>query len=345
MKPSMLAAVFTAPGRLELAEVPVPEARKEDEVLLKVEAAGICGTDLQILKVPPGHPAKKRVVLGHEYLGEVVAAGPAAVHLRPGDRVVVDPNITCGLCSPCRNGRPNLCAGISTLGIFRDGGFARYNVAPARALYKISPRVPAETAVLAEPLSCVLNAARKTAMQPGETAVVLGAGPIGVCFSLLFSATGAGAVILTDTSPARREHARRIGAAAAVVDPLAEDLPGMINEQYGEAGADVVVDTTGKLLAEALLLCRPGGRVILFGQDETAVATVNQNLVTRREIEVTGSFIAHYTFPAAVRVLERGLLPLEKMITHRFPLRDIEEGIAVMREGQALKVIIDTGAD
>lgn len=337
----MPAAKFTAPGKLEITSVPVPEVRKNDDVLIRVEGAGICGTDLQILKVPPGHPATPGVILGHEYAGEIVETGLSVEHLKPGDRVVIDPNITCKTCPSCSNGRPNVCSAISTLGIFLDGGFAHFNVAPACSVHRISPDVPIESAIMIESFSCVLNASRKVALQPGETAVVLGAGPIGVSFSMLFIAGGAGNLVITDISSLRREYAGRICPAAKIVDPASENLPGIISEAGGTGGADVVVDTTGRLLPEALQLCRSGGRVLLFGQDETATAPIRQNEITRREITIMGSYISCFSFPAAIRLLESGLLPLEKIVTHRFPLEKIDEGIAALKKGHALKVLID----
>ncbi len=124
MSEKMKAAVFEGGGKLSIKEVPVPKVEKADDVLLQVEAASICGTDVQILKTPPGHPATPGAVLGHEYIGKVLEAGPAVTHVKAGDRVAVDPNLTCGLCAYCRIGLPNMCSNMTTLGIFIDGGFA-----------------------------------------------------------------------------------------------------------------------------------------------------------------------------------------------------------------------------
>ena len=127
---TMPAMVFEGGGCLTLKEMPVPRLEADDQVLLKVEAASICGTDLQILRVPPGHPATPGTILSHEYTGEVLDAGNGVRLLKKGDRVVVDPNLTCGQCPYCRAGATNLCLNMTTLGIFRDGGFAEFNVAP-----------------------------------------------------------------------------------------------------------------------------------------------------------------------------------------------------------------------
>lgn len=332
----MMAAQFKSPGQLALVRLPRPEIKSDGEALIRVEAAGICGTDVQILKQPPGHPARAGVILGHEFVGFVEKMGSAGGLIKMGDRVVVDPNIPCGACLACRNGRPNACPEMTTLGIFLDGGFASYTVAPCSSLYKIAAHVPIECAVMAEPLSCILNAYRKVILQPGEEVAVLGAGPIGIMFALLFTAGGAGRVVLTDISSKRRETARRICPTATVLDP------GELIARYDDLpGADIVVDAAGCLFGEAMRICRSGGSILLFGQNKTACTSITQNDITRRELKIIGSYIACHTFPAAIKLLESGLLPLQKLITHKVPLSGIEEGFAALRDGVALKVLVE----
>src|SRR5262249_46717467 len=145
---------------------------------------------LHILSDPPGHPATPGCILGHEYVAQVIECGRGVTSLKKDDRVVVDPNLPCGGCEFCREGRTNLCPNMTTLGIFQNGGLARYNVAPAGALHTISHAVPTERAVLAEPMSCVLAAYEKAPVRAGDSVVVLGAGPIGLAFILLYRKMG-----------------------------------------------------------------------------------------------------------------------------------------------------------
>lgn len=339
MTGTMLAAVFAAPGELALQRVPLPVITAPDQVIIKVEAAGLCGTDLQILKMPPGHPAAVGAILGHEFIGTVEQAGPLAPDLKPGDHVAADPNLTCGACLYCRRGLPNMCSSMTTLGIFLNGGFAEYCAAPARALYKISPRVRPESAVLIEPLACVVSAVEKAALQAGETAVVLGAGPIGLLFARLLAAAGAGRVIVSEPSAYRRACASR-DEACLTADPAACDLVELTLSETGGLGADVVVDATGALFPQALALTCRGGRVLLFGQNDNACEPLRQNLITRREITVLGSYIARYSFPAAIEILERGVVNFAGLVTHRFPLEKIADGLVAMRAGEAIKVMI-----
>jgi len=334
----MLAAVFEGNGRLELKEFPVPRLERADDVLLEVEAASICGTDIQILKVPPGHPATPGAILGHEYVGRVLEAGKDCIAVKPGDKVAVDPNITCGSCRFCQSGRHNMCENMTTLGIFINGGFAKYNVAPAGQLYPYSPDLEPELAVFAEPLSCVVNAFQKIQVFPGETAVVLGAGPIGQYFIQLCAIAGAGKVIVSEPQEMRRNFARQSGATR-VIHPENEDVEKIILSET-QGGADVVIDAVGFLADLAIRLACRGARIMLFGQNATARTTIAQNHITRNELTIFGSYIAKHTFPSALRILESKRLKLKPLITHRLKLPEIQKGMEAMRSGQAMKVII-----
>lgn len=335
---TMEAAVFRGEGRLTIETVPLPRIRRDDDVLLKVLACGVCGTDLHILSVPPGHPATPNTILGHEYTGEVVEVGAAVTHLKPGDRVVVDANIKCGTCSHCRSGRSHMCENMTTLGIFEDGGFAPFNVAPARALHPIDPSVPPHQAAFAELLSCIVNGARKVRMGPGDVVAILGAGPAGLLFTQLAKAAGA-RVLVAEVSPYRQQFARESGAEL-VLNPAAQDVEQAVRDLSG-GGADVVIDAVGSLLAQALRLVRRQGQVLLFGMDATATAQVPQVDITRNEIEVRGTYIADGTFPAAIRLIESGVLPLEKLITHRVSLTQLPAALDTLRRREAIKVIVE----
>lgn len=335
----MCAARFLGEGKLALEDVPIPQVQNPDDVLLEVEAVGICGTDLQILRVPPGHPANPGVVLGHEYAGRVVEVGQSVRQFKPGDRVIVDPNLTCGLCVYCRRGMPHMCEEVTTLGIHIDGGLARYNVAPERALYKIPPEVPPEHAVLVEPLSCVVHAVDRLQPQPGESAVVLGAGPIGLEFTQLMSAAGVKPVIVSEPAQLRRERAAQNGAHI-VADPTCSDLSEIVQRETG-IGADMVVDAVGTLMEQAIPLARRGGRVMIFGQNQAYLASVKPYDITRHELNILGSYTAPFSFPRAIELLNQGLIRPEKLITHRLGLGQIQDGLELLRRGEAIKVVID----
>jgi threonine dehydrogenase-like Zn-dependent dehydrogenase len=244
--------------------------------------------------------------------------------VRPGDRVVIAPNLACGLCRYCRQGLPNQCQHFTTLGIYLDGGLAKYNVAPEKALFKISDRVPFDEIVFTELLSCVVGGTDKVRLQPGESVVVLGAGPVGLMFLLVFKAAGAGKVIVSDVAPFRLELARKLGADV-VVNPRQHYLAEVVMDETG-LGADVVVDGVGTLF--------------LFGMNQQARPAVSQYDITRNELSVYGTFIGIHTFPPAIKMIESGALKPSAMITHRLPLARVHEGIEAARRGEAMKVVI-----
>ncbi len=339
MDKTMLAAVFEGQGKLSVREVPVPRIKNPDDVLLEVEAAGVCGTDLHILEVPPGHPATPGAILGHEYVGRVLETGSAVSTVQPGDRVVVAPNLYCGICGPCTSGRPNQCEHFTTLGIFLDGGFARYNVAPERALFKVAPTLPPQEAVYAELLSCIVGGTEKVRLQPGETVAILGAGPVGLMFELVFKAAGAGKIIMTDIAPYRLEYARKLGADV-VVNVKTEDPVAVTREATGGRGVDVVVDAVGSLLPQAIEQAAVGGKIVLFGMNQQAYPQVHQFDITRKELTVMGTYIGINTFPRAIRMLESGVVKPSALTTHTLPLPRILEGIAALRAGEGIKVVI-----
>ena len=335
----MRAAVLAGPGRLAIEERPVPVVARRDDVLLEVECCGICGTDLQILSDPPGHPAATGVVLGHEILGVVAETGEAVTSLRPGDRVVVAANISCGHCAWCRRGLVNHCESFTTHGIFVDGGLAARVVVPAHACFPISPDVPAHVAALAEPLSTVVNGVRLADPFPGEVAAVIGAGPIGLMFAALLRAGGA-TVLSIEPAPERAEAARVVGADR-VVGP--EEALEAVRELSGGLGADVVVDAVGSQLPAALDLVRKAGRVVLFGIRQHERAEIAQSRITRHELTLLGGYVGRPedVFPTAVRVLEQRRPDLEPLVTHRISLDELPPAIDELRAGRAIKVEVE----
>ncbi len=337
MSEAMQAVVFHGPGHWALEEFPRPRIQAADDVLLRVDRVSICGTDIHILSDPPGHPATSGSILGHEYVATVTDIGDGVINVKPGDRVVIDPNITCGLCDYCRMGLTNVCENMTTLGIFRHGGLAEFNLAPAKALHKIDRDVPPERACLAEPLACVWHAFEKTNVVPGESVAILGAGPIGLLFLMLFKTAGAGRIFVIEPTDFRRQTAERLGAD--VINPKSEDAAAEV-KAITRIGVDVAVDAAGSLLPEALNLVRRGGRVILFGVNQNAERSLNQYAITRYEASVIGSFIQRTAFPKVARILEAGTLPVEKLITHRLRLADVGDALEAMRVGEAIKAVI-----
>lgn len=334
----MLVPVFTGEGRLEIQERPLPQIKNQDDVLLRVEACGLCGTDLNILAVPPAHKAAPGTVLGHEFVGTVEAIGAGVKYLREGDRVVVAPRLICNQCRYCRRGFPNQCEDYKTLGISLDGGLAPYVVAPERALYKISRDVPLDDAVFAEVLSCVASGTTRVPVHAGENVVILGAGPVGLLYGMVYRAGGAGKIIMTDVAPFRLDMARKNGADVAI-HSREQDVEAIVQE-HTDIGADIVVDAVGSLLPQALKLARRGGRIILFGMQPNALPPVSQYLITRYELTVYGAFGAANQFPGVVQMLESGVVKPSPLITHHIPATEASKAFDAMRAGETMKVVI-----
>jgi 2-desacetyl-2-hydroxyethyl bacteriochlorophyllide A dehydrogenase len=322
------AAVLADVGTLAIEERGEPSVA-DDEVLLDVEACGVCGTDLHILSTPPSHPANVGVVLGHEFVGRVRERGAAVESVAVGDRVAVAPNLWCGECAWCRRGLRNQCERGTTYGIFVDGGLAPLVAVKARVCFPISSDLPAHVAALAEPLSTVVHGARQAQAFPGERAVVIGGGPIGAMFCALLTLAGASVTVVEPV----RERAELAGALGAVDVVSPDDVGGL--------EAEIVVDAVGSQLAAALEVVARGGRVLLFGMNEHARAEVAQSRITRDELHVVGSYVGQDVLPDAIRLLEQGRIDFARLVTHRIAVDELPAAIDELRAGRALKVEVE----
>ena len=338
----MKSIVFKEAGMYELVEKPMPKITNPGELLVKVEAASICGSDVHILATPPTAPASIGAVLGHEFVGRVEEVSCDVASFRRGDRIVCDPNIHCGQCHECMSGRPNMCPNVYVLGQQTDGGFAEYCIVPAKAAFKIPMDMPVDTAIFAEPMLAVMGAVDKARLLPGETVLILGLGPMGMYLSALFKANGASRVFASEVSDFRAGYASSMGVDR-LINPNKENLKDVIMNETAGIGVDVVVDAVGVLLPDAIECARRGGKIVLVGMNYAASQTIVQNTLTRNELSVVGSYIGVNMLPATVRFLDSGLVDLRQIITHRISLDDFGVGLEAMRKGEALEVVIYPG--
>lgn len=260
---TMRAAFLVEPGRFELRNVPVPGLER-DEALIRVARTGICGTDLHIFH---GHYAADKLPLipGHEFTGTVSALGGEETGLEIGQPVVVDMNIGCGRCFWCRRNEILNCPDMQQMGITTDGAFAEYISVPAKLVIPAPQSVPAPILALTEPLACVVRSARKSRVTFGQSAVVLGAGPIGNLHVQLLRTIGVAPIIVSDLSPDRLQVALDCGADIGVSDP--KDLKDTVLKATDGRGVDIAIESVGHqaLYGEALGLIRKGGHVAAFG--------------------------------------------------------------------------------
>ncbi|MCP4399911.1 MAG: alcohol dehydrogenase catalytic domain-containing protein, partial [bacterium] len=301
---SMHVPVFKGAGRLEYEDRPIPYPEHSDDVLVKIEACGICGTDLNVLAVPAAHKATPGITIGHEGVGTVERVGADVTDLQPGDRVVIAPRLTCGKCRYCRKGLDNQCCNYVSIGTTMNGAFAPYLRAPQRAFFKIASHVPSDDAVFFEPLSCAIGAAARTPIQAGDNVAILGAGPMGAIFALLYRTLGAAKVMIADISPYRLDFARTLGVDE-VLNPQKIDLIDAVQDITG-IGADLVVDAVGNQIKAAISLTRRGGHVILFGLRPHDNPAVNQYSITRYDLTLHGTFVGLKPFTQTIKLLESG---------------------------------------
>jgi len=336
----MKAAVFKGVNNFVVEDRPIPEIKNPTDVLLEIYGCGICGTDPKI--IAGEHPVVPGIILGHEYAGTVLKVGEKVKNVKPGDRVTVDVDIKCGECYYCKTGRENLCQNIKTLGEHLDGGYTLYNISPASTLYKMPDTMPFEAGILAGPISCVANGVRRAQIKPGDTVVIIGAGPMGLLYLQLLKNSEAARVIVCEVKDKRIEDAKKFGAEI-VIDPKKEDPAEVVKSLTDGRGADVVIEAAGNPIAtkQALSMTGRGGKVVLFGINPQGQEVPIQPFdVTFRQIEIVGSFISNYTFHAALELLNAGKFDLENFITHRIKLSEIRRGLDLMKKGECIKVMI-----
>ena len=335
----MNAVVFQDIGKWGFEKRPVPSIQKPNDVLVRTDACSICGTDVHVLSDPPGFAGTKGIVLGHECVGEVLETGASVTSLSPGDKVVLIPNIYCGNCHYCRIGWPNLCENEKIMGVTIDGIFAPYFVAPESALTKVPSDMPSDLAVFAEPVNCVMGLFDQVKVLPGETALVLGAGPIGLYSVMLLKRNGARKVIVSEPSSNRAQFALECGADVAV-DPTKENLEEVVLRETGGLGADIVVEAVGTLLNDSIRCARRAGKIVVIGLNEHVTEQINESDIMKKGLFIIGNYNGHFSMTPTVNLLAAGLIPVEKMITHRLPLSKFGEGLEAMRNGEGIEVIL-----
>jgi 2-desacetyl-2-hydroxyethyl bacteriochlorophyllide A dehydrogenase len=332
----MKAALLHGPRRLRVEAAPNPEPAP-GAALVRVAVAGLCGTDYSIFSGdrPVGYPR----VMGHEFVGRIEATGAGVTTVREGDRVAVEPNYSCGACPLCREGNRNLCLSRTAIGIDVDGCFAELVRVPARCCWPAPPGVADDDLMITEPLAVVVRAVARGHVRAGESVAVVGAGTLGLLALQVLRARGARVLIVSRTAR-RFALAEALGAAAThrVSEGALQDIA---RDFSGREGVDCVLETAGtaEAVEHALMLVRPGGRVVLTGlpHDPTSVRFFS---VVRREVTIVGSMIYQDEFAEAMRLVAAGQVRTRPLVTHRFPLADIEQAFAAHREPASIKVAV-----
>lgn len=329
----MRSVPLVAPRRLEMVEAPLPEGPGAGELLLRMRAVGLCGSDLHWWAEGRIHstPARYPQILGHEPVGEVLAAGPGVENFRPGDLVSVEPSLTCGHCEFCIAGRHNLCVHARFQGGPEAPGFLRdYAVIPARNADRVPAGLGVHEATLVEPLAVWVHVYEMEPVRLGDTVAVLGAGSIGLLGIAMARQAGAELILACDRVPHRLELARRMGADEAVLSGEKNFLEAVMDRTRGR-GVDAVFDAAGapESIALGLKCLRPGGTLVLIGIPEPLEFSVDVHAALARELRIQAVRRSNHKGAQAAALLASGRIPTH-LITHRLPLEKAQEGFEIL---------------
>lgn len=337
----MKALVYEGPKKVGLREREVLPPGK-GQVRIRVSYCGICGSDIGIFS--GSHPrAKAPLVLGHEFIGRVDAVHDEESRFQPGERVCIYPLISCGHCFPCRTGTPHVCQTLRLIGIDVDGGIAEYVCCDESVLFKIPEDVPDEAAAVIEPLAVIIRTLHQADFKMGDTAAIIGAGPIGVLTGIVLRHAGAARILISDVDEKRLKLCRSMGFEA--VNAGETDMIDYVNKATGNTGADVVFECSGseKAALDITKLCRVGGRICITGTHKQPHA-VNLQDVNFKELTIVGSRV--YTmreFGQAVEFAREIVPELAGIVTHVVPLSESDKVFDLIGDPSetTMKVLID----
>ncbi len=338
---TMKAAVWHGGTDIKIEDVPRPKIRN-DEVLVKVKAAGICGSELHAYegvsqrRTPP-------LIMGHEFAGEVTEIGKDAKDPKLGERVTVDPLKRCGVCTPCVRGQGNVCRNVKLFGLHVSGAFAEYVAVPALNCYVLPDHVSYEEGAMTEPLSVALRAVNNTDVRLGDTVVVIGAGIIGLSILQAAKAAGAGRLVATDVVDYRLEFAKTLGADITI-NSKTEDAVSRTMELTDGSGADVVFEAVGleATVQQGLNMLAIGGKLTVVGMMSKTM-TLNVLSIVSRELQVRGSYAyASDDFRRGFSYIVNRKIDVRPLITNILPLEKTREGFEMMHEkkGNPLKIML-----
>ncbi|HXF60164.1 MAG TPA: zinc-dependent alcohol dehydrogenase family protein [Caldilineaceae bacterium] len=335
----MRAILFPQAETITVERAPDPTPAP-DEVVVRVAACGICGTDLHIYRNE--YMSTFPLIPGHEFGGTVVEMGREAANLKMGfqvgDRVAVDPNLYCGHCDFCRNEQANHCRNWQGVGVTRAGGFAEYVTVPARACYKLPEGMTDQQAAFIEPLACVVYACKRLRVMPGDQVLIFGAGPMGLLLLQALRHSGASQVVMVEKQPERLALAQRLGAAATV--EAGPDQEAALKELAPD-GFGVVVDATGipAVIERAFHYLRPRGQYLQFGVTPMqATVQLRPYDLFRNDWHFIGSFALCYTFLPAIAWLANGVVDVSELVSHRVGVEGFARAFHDFAAGKTLKV-------
>lgn len=342
---TMKAAVMTEPGNVVIQELPVPEIGP-DEVLIQVMAVGVCGSDVHYFehgRIGP-YIVKKPIILGHECAGFVAACGERVTRFKTGDRVAVEPGVTCGHCEYCKSGRYNLCPDVQFLATPPvDGAFVQYIKHREDFLFPIPDHMSFEEAAMIEPFSVGIHALNRAGFKPGGDVAIIGMGPVGLMAVAAAKAFGASRIFVSDMEDNRLQAALRMGASQAI-SGKSGDAAAQIKNWTDGLGVDLAIETAGHptALKTALRTIKRGGKMSIVGLPPVDDIELNVPFICDNEIDIYGIFRYANTYEQGVRFLASGTTPVQTLITDSYPLEQTQDALvrAMTNKAGSLKVMV-----
>ena len=309
--------------KIEIVEIPKPEIKEKNEVLLKIKRVGICGSDMHIYHGTNPLATYPRII-GHEVAAEVVEIGENVSRVSVGDHVVIEPIRYCGECYACTSGRPNVCKNLSVFGVHEDGGMREFAVLPEKQVHKVDSEIAWEEAVMAEPYTIGAQVTWRGNVQEGQIVFIHGAGPIGITVLKMVKLKGATAII-SDLTEERLAFAKENGADYTI-NPSKEDLVKRISEITDGEGANVVIDAVGlpQTFEQSVEVASSAGYIVTLGFNETP-SEIPQMAITKKELTIVGSRLQTNQFGKVVDLINNKQLTHNGLVTHTFPLAEVKE--------------------
>ncbi|MBC3949683.1 Zn-dependent oxidoreductase [Pseudomonas folii] len=339
----MKAFQVRAPFEFGLAQVEVPQVAP-GEVKVDVAYAGICGSDMHIIHGQNAFVRFPRVT-GHEFSGVVREVGEGVEHLKAGDRVCIDPVISCGTCYPCRINRPNVCTKLQVIGVHRDGGFSEQVCVPAGNAHRLPDSMSLSHAALVEPYSIALNVLDRMQVHPGDSLLIYGAGVIGLTLVQMARALGLTDITVTDVIDARLETAKALGASHTL-NGQAVDVEATMRELTHGEGVPLIVDAAciPSLMPQMVRLASPAGRIGLLGFNATPSDLVQLEMI-KKELTLVGSRLNNRKFPKVIELIASGKLQVQELVSHQVSFDEMPAAIDLIEHypEQTRKVLVQLG--
>lgn len=334
------------PG-ITINDINIPKP-KSDEVLVKVKATAICGSDLHLYfwdEQAKRWKSPLPMIIGHEFSGEVIEVGKDVHFLDVGDKIAAESHIPCGKCYLCKTGRMHICQNMLIYGIqTSQGSFAEYTTLPGSIAYKLPDNISYEEGALFEPFGVAMHAIERAQILPGDTVVVLGGGPIGLFCLQLARISGAAPLIISEVQDTRLKMAKNFNVADVVINANKENVVKRVLEITDNKGADVVIEAAGSnvTIKQAFEMLGKNGRIILVGLSTKPTEIDTTVQVTYKEAGVFGTTgrLMYQTWERMSKVIAQKRVDLKKVITHKLPLGDVNEGFRLIIEGKAGKVLL-----